>query len=51
MGRRRVVAFLSWLDYVDRVAEAANPTVAIALSRQVAQELFQSQIEPALLQT
>lgn len=51
VGRRRVVAFLSWLDYVDRVAEAANPTVAIALSRQVAQELFQSQIEPALLQT
>nr|KAG5689294.1 hypothetical protein BaRGS_033086 [Batillaria attramentaria] len=49
-GRRRIVALLAWLDYVDRMAEAANPTVAIALSRHASQELLRSRLEPALLQ-
>lgn len=51
VGRRRVVALLSWLDYVDRVTEAANPTVAVALSQMVSQQLLKSRLEPALLQT
>ena len=50
-GRRRVVALLSWLDYVDRVTEAANPTVATALSCHVSQYLLLSRLGPALLQT
>lgn len=49
-GRRKIVALLAWLDYVDRMAEAANPTVAVALSRQASQQLLKSKLEPALLQ-
>ncbi|XP_076464332.1 FHF complex subunit HOOK interacting protein 2A-like [Babylonia areolata] len=50
-GRRRVGAMVSWLDYIDRVTEAANPIVATALSRHVSQQLLVSRLEPALLQT
>ncbi|KAK7109559.1 FHF complex subunit HOOK interacting protein 2A-like isoform X2 [Littorina saxatilis] len=49
-GRRRVVALVSWLDYVDRVAEAANPTVATAVSREVSQQLFSTRFQASLLQ-
>ncbi|KAL8615694.1 hypothetical protein ACOMHN_007447 [Nucella lapillus] len=50
-GRRRVVALVSWLDYIDRVTEAANPIVAAAVSCQVSQQLLVTRLEPALLQT
>ena len=49
-GRRRLVSLLSWQDYVERVTEAANPTVATAISRHVSQYLLSSRLESALLQ-
>jgi hypothetical protein len=49
-GRRRVASMISWLDYIDRVVEAANPTVAKALSQQVAHQLLSSRLEAAMLQ-
>ncbi|WAR21376.1 F16B1-like protein [Mya arenaria] len=49
-GRRQLVSFLSWLDYLDQLSSIANPIVAEALARNIHQHFLTTMFKPDLMQ-
>ncbi|KAL9983987.1 hypothetical protein ACROYT_G006237 [Oculina patagonica] len=49
-GKRQLISFLSWLDYVDQLSKEAHKLVAKALAVGVRERFLQTVIEPGLIQ-
>ncbi|KAK2572972.1 FHF complex subunit HOOK interacting protein 2A [Acropora cervicornis] len=49
-GKRRLISFLSWLDYVDQLSKEAHKLVGKALAVGVRERFLQPVMEPALIQ-
>ncbi|XP_071435185.1 FHF complex subunit HOOK-interacting protein 2B [Pithys albifrons albifrons] len=49
-GKESLVAFLSWLDYLDELVMGAHPLVADAITEAVEEKFFQGILQPQLLQ-
>lgn len=49
-GKRRLISFFSWLDYVDQLSKEAHKLVAKALAVGVRERFLQTVIEPGLFQ-
>ncbi|XP_073241369.1 FHF complex subunit HOOK interacting protein 2A-like isoform X1 [Porites lutea] len=49
-GKRQLISFLSWLDYVDQLSKEAHKLVAKALAVGVRERFLQPVIEPGLFQ-
>ncbi|XP_068776809.1 FHF complex subunit HOOK-interacting protein 2B isoform X2 [Struthio camelus] len=49
-GKESLVAFFSWLDYLDELVTGAHPVVADAVTEAVCEKLFRGILQPQLLQ-
>lgn len=49
-GKRQLISFLSWLDYVDQLSKEAHKLVGKALAVGVRERFLQTVIEPDLIQ-
>lgn len=49
-GKRQLISFLSWLDYVDQLSKEAHKLVGKALAVGVRERFLQTVIEPGLIQ-
>ncbi|XP_047129129.1 FHF complex subunit HOOK interacting protein 2A isoform X1 [Hydra vulgaris] len=50
-GKRQLIAFLSWLDYINQLSLEAHPLVTRALASSIRERFILTAIEPGLSQT
>ena len=49
-GKRQLISFLSWLDYIDQLVNMAHHQVAAVLSHRIKKQFLEEYLEPAILQ-
>ena len=49
-GKRQLISFLSWLDYIDQLVHVAHHQLAAVFAHRIRKQFLEEFIEPAILQ-